>query len=76
MVWDPERDVYILITQCLQNSFFLSKESQLCLPDDVVRQMLVGTGYDYGSPDDVFVQDKTYPARRSIQPKPLERRAG
>jgi len=36
--------VYILITQCLQNSFFMSEECRLCLPQDMVAQMLIGTG--------------------------------
>jgi hypothetical protein len=35
--------VYILITQCLQNSFLLAHETRLCLPPDIVSQMLIGT---------------------------------
>src|SRR5512133_1548463 len=31
---------YILITECLQNDFFRSRESRLCLPAHVVRPML------------------------------------
>jgi hypothetical protein len=31
---------YILITQCLQNDFFINKECRLCLPDDEVERML------------------------------------
>lgn len=34
--------VCILITQCLQNSFFLAEESRLCLPPDAASQILVG----------------------------------
>lgn len=33
---------YILITQCLQNDFFLNRESALKLPDKEVGKMLVG----------------------------------
>ena len=33
---------YILITQCLQNDFFLNRECRLCLPDAEVKKMLVG----------------------------------
>jgi len=33
---------YILITQCLQNDFFLNRESHLRLPDEQVLKMLVG----------------------------------
>jgi len=35
---------YILITQCLQNDFFLNRECRLCLPDAEVKKMLVGKG--------------------------------
>jgi hypothetical protein len=33
---------YVLVTQCLQNDFFLNPESRLGLPEFVVREMLVG----------------------------------
>jgi len=33
---------YILITQCLQNDFFLNKECKLRLPDSEVKNMLIG----------------------------------
>lgn len=33
---------YILITQCLQNDFFLNKECKLRLPDSEVKKMLIG----------------------------------
>lgn len=36
------RTRYILITQCLQNDFFLNKECKLRLPDEEVRKMLIG----------------------------------
>lgn len=36
-------NVYILITQCLQNGFFLADDNRLCLPHDTVKQMLVGS---------------------------------
>ncbi len=38
-----DEPIFILITQCLQNSFFLAEEDRLCLPQDVVEQMLVGS---------------------------------
>jgi hypothetical protein len=34
---------YILVTQCLQNDFFLNPDCRLGLPDYVVREMLLGT---------------------------------
>ena len=37
-----EEDVYILITQCLQNGFFLADENRLCLPSESVKKMLIG----------------------------------
>ncbi len=37
-----EEDVYIVITQCLQNGFFLADENRLCLPAETVKQMLIG----------------------------------
>lgn len=70
--------VHILITQCLQNSFFLSRESHLCLPDEAVRQMLVGTK-DMGAEEtknnkkiladeDIFEGiDENHPARRRVK---------
>lgn len=33
--------VYILMTQCLQNNFFLAHENRLCLPDEIAMRMLV-----------------------------------
>jgi hypothetical protein len=33
---------YILVTQCLQNDFFLNPDCRLGLPDYVVREMLLG----------------------------------
>ena len=33
---------YILITQCLQNDFFLNRECKLRLPDNEVKKMLIG----------------------------------
>lgn len=37
-----DNGVYILITQCLQNGFFLADDSRLCLPKESVRRMLIG----------------------------------
>jgi len=34
---------YILITQCLQNDFFLNRDCRLFLPDRVARMMLLGS---------------------------------
>lgn len=38
--------VFVLITQCLQNSFFLEGDCQLCLPMRTVKQMLLGSHDD------------------------------
>lgn len=35
--------VYVLITQCLQNNFYLAHNNRLCLPDDITMHMLVGS---------------------------------
>jgi hypothetical protein len=38
---------YVLLTQCLQNDFFLNRECRLFLPDFAVRTMLLGKrGFD------------------------------
>ncbi len=37
-----EQPRYVLITQCLQNDFFLNRECRLFLPDQAVRSMLLG----------------------------------
>jgi hypothetical protein len=37
-----ERTRYVLLTQCLQNDFFLNRECRLFLPDYTVRTMLLG----------------------------------
>lgn len=36
-----EETVYILITQCMQNNFFLSEENRLRMPEDQALQMLL-----------------------------------
>ena len=33
---------YVLVTQCLQNDFFLNRECRLFLPDHAARAMLLG----------------------------------
>jgi len=38
----PENTVHILITQCLQNGFFLSESSRLVMPPNEVERMLIG----------------------------------
>jgi hypothetical protein len=40
---NPSDCVYILITQCLQNAFFLEEENRMCLPPDTAMRMLVGS---------------------------------
>jgi hypothetical protein len=38
---------YVLLTQCLQNDFFLNRECRLSLPDQAARTILLGKGgYD------------------------------
>lgn len=37
------KTIHILITQCLQNGFFLAEKSRLCLPEKAVDNMLLGT---------------------------------
>jgi nicotinamidase-related amidase len=51
-----DNSVYILITQCLQNSFFLAEEGRLCLPPKMVAHMLIG-----GSEKDEEVADNVWP---------------
>lgn len=34
-------NMYILITQCMQNNFFLAHENRLCLPEDIAMRILV-----------------------------------
>ena len=38
-----EEPRYVLLTECLQNDFFLNTECRLRLPDTIVPQMLLGT---------------------------------
>ncbi len=43
---------YILVTECLQNDFFLNRECRLVLPDQMIRSMLLGKpnyDLDFGS---------------------------
>jgi hypothetical protein len=41
---DRSQDVrFVLITQCIQNDFFLNRDCRLRLPDTIVPQMLLGT---------------------------------
>ena len=35
---------FVLITQCIQNDFFLNGDCRLRLPDTIVPQMLLGNG--------------------------------
>jgi len=43
---DPEKTAHILVTQCLQNGFFLADDCRLCLPREQAVQMLVGNQTD------------------------------
>lgn len=57
---------HILITQCLQNDFFLNRECKLRLPDNEVKKMLIGKGGPdlEGKPDERRVQlGHRYPAK-------------
>jgi hypothetical protein len=58
----PGESVFILMTQCLQNSFFLEDDCQLCLPKRTVEQMLGG------ATDATTIED----FRRKIDRKMLE----
>ena len=53
-------NTYILITQCLQNNFFLADENRLCLPKEVVAQMLVGTGESVPALDTLLDYEKNH----------------
>lgn len=53
--------IHILITQCLQNAFFLAEKGRLCLPELTVKQMLVGTNSD--------TEDTSPDPNRRIYPK-------
>ena len=68
-------NTYILITQCLQNNFFLADENRLCLPKDVVAQMLIGTGGDHLKKTQVDSPSKEITVnanRREITPELLQ----
>lgn len=39
---EASKTIHILITQCLQNGFFLSDSNRLALPEDEVARMLIG----------------------------------
>lgn len=57
---------YLLVTQCLQNDFFLNRDCRLSLPDEAVKTMLLGKkAYDH---------DLGTGSKRSISPGEL--RAG
>lgn len=68
MVESHKDNTFILITQCLQNGFFLSDDGRLSLPRDVVARMLVGRDQVH---DDVIGTDKPK-NRRTIKKKDLE----
>jgi hypothetical protein len=43
-----EGNRFVLVTQCLQNDFFLNRECRLSLPDEAVKTMLLGKrAYDH-----------------------------
>jgi len=68
---DEKHGVYILITQCLQNGFFLADGSRLCLPEDIVRRMLIGN--QPGS-DDQLAANTSQQQTPIFQRNPLNRR--
>lgn len=48
----PSSDtIHILITQCLQNCFFLAEGSSLCISRDIVRRMLIGDQEGFSNED-------------------------
>jgi hypothetical protein len=49
---------YILITQCLQNDFFLNASCRICLPIDEVKRILIG--YASESDKKILVKDGQY----------------
>jgi nicotinamidase-related amidase len=57
--------VYILITQCLQNNFFLAHENRLCLPDDIAMRLLV-SGKSKLETKDMYKLEPPYPNRRKV----------
>ncbi len=59
------KSVYILITQCLQNAFFLDAGLRLCLPEDEALRMLVGSPSD-DQPDRVKLEPDPQTNRRKI----------
>jgi nicotinamidase-related amidase len=61
-----DKNVYILITQCLQNGFFLADGNRLCLPHDIVLRMLVG---------DLYGKNKDIDRTTIGKPDKLNRRA-
>lgn len=73
--------VYILITQCLQNGFFLADDSRLCLNKEIVAKMLLrptlnipddktaGDVATQGTPDDyiqVNEENRRYVAQKDV----------
>lgn len=62
----PSSDtIHILITQCLQNGFFLAEGGSLCLPKDVVRRMLVGDQEGFSNEDIVIQHNRrVFPSER------------
>lgn len=67
----PEKDVYILITQCLQNNFFLANENRLCLPPTMVSQMLLGTGGNLPDPAFALKGNQRVYEQASVKKGPL-----
>jgi hypothetical protein len=59
----PAGTRYVLLTQCLQNDFFLNRECRLFLPDTAARTMLLGKrGFD---------RDLGTASRRRVSPADL-----
>jgi hypothetical protein len=53
-----EEPRYILITQCLQNDFFLNASDRLCLPIEEVKRVLIGCASE--SDKKILVKDGQY----------------
>ena len=64
-------NVYILITQCLQNGFFLADGNRLVLPSDIVRRMLYGGQPEIVNDDSLLTPDKQNRRQLSTKKLPL-----
>lgn len=65
------KTVHILITQCLQNGFFLSDSNRLSLPIEVVNRLFLGT-YSPPARRQLPTLSKPEPNRRNFHPDDLK----